>query len=404
MSYRYAVLGSGRQGTAAAFDMGRFGEADVVWLLDSDLAQAEKAATRVNDLLGRRVARAAQVDASDPHAVAGWLRREKISAFLSAVPYFFNLGLTQAAIEAGAGMTDLGGNSEVVFRQLDLTAEAAEAGITVVPDCGQVPGMGTSLILHAMEALDEPRDVFMWDCGLPQSPLPPWNYRLTFSIEGLTNEYFGDCVFIRDGQTVGVPAMEELEIIEFPPPIGRLEAFTTAGGLTTAARTFAGRLRTLQNKTLRYPGNFAQLKVMQHLGLLDLKPIEVDGKPVIPRHVLHALWDPQIRADADTRDLILIRILAQGLRQGRPTDVWVDLMHLYDPATGFTAMEQGTGWHAAILTEAIAHRTTPPGVVPVEAAMTGEAFVAEAARRGFAVRRESRPSPDVATGREEARR
>jgi lysine 6-dehydrogenase len=234
--------------------------------------------------------------------------------------------------------------------------------------------------------------------------MPPWNYRLTFSIEGLTNEYFGDCVFIRDGKTVGVPALEELEIVEFPAPIGRLEAFTTAGGLTTAARTFAGRLRTLQNKTLRYPGNFTQLKVMQHLGLLDLKPIDVDGKPVIPRHVLHTLWDPQIRADADTRDLILIRILAQGLRQGRPTDVWVDLMHLYDPATGFTAMEQGTGWHAAILTEAIARRATPPGVVPVEAAMTGEAFVAEAARRGFAVRREARPSTDVSTGREDARR
>ena len=404
MSYRYAVLGSGRQGTAAAFDMGRFGEAEVVWLLDSDLAQAEKATSRVNDLLGRRLARAAEADASDPHSVAGWMRREKITAFVSAVPYFFNLGLTQAAIDAGAGMTDLGGNSEVVFRQLDLTAEAAAAGITVVPDCGQVPGMGTSLILHALEGLDEPRDVFMWDCGLPQSPMPPWNYRLTFSIEGLTNEYFGDCVFIRDGKTVGVPALEELEIVEFPAPIGRLEAFTTAGGLTTAAKTFAGRLRTLQNKTLRYPGNFAQLKVMQYLGLLDLQPIEVDGKPTIPRHVLHALWDPQIRADADTRDFILIRILAQGLRQGRPTDVWVDLMHAYDAATGFTAMEQGTGWHAAILTEAIARRTTPPGVVPVESAMTGEAFVAEAARRGFAIRREARPSPDISTGREDARR
>ena len=403
MTYRYAVLGSGRQGTAAGFDMGRFGDAEVVWMLDSELAQAEKAAARVNGLLGKPLARAATADASDPHSVAGWLRQEKITSFLSAVPYFFNLGLTHAAIESGAGMTDLGGNSEVVFHQLDLSAEAASAGITVVPDCGQVPGMGTSLILHALEALDEPRDVFMWDCGLPQNPSPPWHYRLTFSIEGLTNEYFGDCVFIRDGKTVGVPAMEELEIVEFPPPIGRLEAFTTSGGLTTAARTFAGRLRTLQNKTLRYPGNFAQLKVLQHLGLLEVRPIEVDGRPVIPRHVLHTLWDPQIRADPDTRDLILIRILAQGLRDGKPTDVWVDLMHLYDEATGFTAMEQGTGWHAAILTEAIARRATPAGVIPVELAMSGETFVAEAARRGFSVRRELRPSPDPSPRQGEAR-
>lgn len=403
MTYRYAILGSGRQGTAAAYDMGRFGDAEVVWMLDSDRAQAARAAARVNALLGKPLARHATADASDPHSMAGWLRHEKVTAFLSAVPYFFNLGLTHAAIEAGAGMTDLGGNSDVVFGQLDLTSEAESAGITVVPDCGQVPGMGTSLILYALEALDEPRDVIMWDCGLPQNPTPPWNYRLTFSIEGLTNEYFGDCVFIRDGKTVGVPALEELEVVEFPAPVGRLEAFTTAGGLTTAARTFAGRLRTLQNKTLRYPGHYTQLKVMQQLGLLELKPIDVDGHPVIPRHVLHSLWDRQIRADAETRDLILIRILARGLHQGRPTDVWVDLMHLYDETTGFTAMEQGTGWHAAILTEAIARGTTPRGVIPVERAMSGATFVEEAARRGFAIRRDVRPSSDASMGHENAR-
>ena len=393
MTYRYAVLGSGRQGTAAAFDLGRFGEAEAIFMADSDRTQAERAAARVNRLLKSNVAQAVDLEASDPHAVAGWLRRERITAFLSAVPYFYNLGLTHAAIEAGAGMTDLGGNSDVVFQQLALGPDAASAGVAIVPDCGQVPGMGTSLILYAMEALDEATDVFMWDCGLPQDPQPPWMYRLTFSIEGLTNEYHGDCVFIRDGATVAVPALEELEVVEFPAPIGKLEAFTTAGGLTSAARTFAGRLRTLQNKTLRYPGHFAQLKVMQHLGLFETKPVPVDGRPVIPRHLLHALWDPQIRATADTRDVILIRILAQGVKAGVASEAWVDLTHVYDDVTQFTAMEQGTGWHAAILTEAIARRAVRPGVVAVEAAMTGEAFVAEAAKRGFDIRREVRQAP-----------
>ncbi|NIN63136.1 MAG: hypothetical protein GTO63_00145, partial [Anaerolineae bacterium] len=60
--------------------------------------------------------------------------------------------------------------------------------------------MGTSLILYAMEQLDDPQDILMWDCGLPQNPEPPWNYSLTFSIEGLTNEYYGDCLFIREGK------------------------------------------------------------------------------------------------------------------------------------------------------------------------------------------------------------
>jgi lysine 6-dehydrogenase len=90
--------------------------------------------------------------------------------------------------------------------------------------------MGTSLIVYALEQLDEPREVIMWDCGLPADPQPPWNYRLGFSIEGLTNEFYGDCLYIRGGRTVRVPSLEEREVVEFPAPIGALEAFTRPVG------------------------------------------------------------------------------------------------------------------------------------------------------------------------------
>jgi len=296
------------------------------------------------------------------------------------------VGLTHAALQAGCGMTDLGGNSQVVLEQLELSSDAEQAGVSIVPDCGQVPGMGTSLIVYATEQLDEARDVIMWDCGLPQRPEPPWNYRLTFSIEGLTNEYDGEALYIREGKTVAVPALGEYEIVEFPEPIGPLEAFTTAGGLTTAARTFAGRLRRLENKTLRYPGHLAQLHVLRDLGLLSLRPVDVEGRPVVPRRVLHALWEPQIRADASTRDLIIIRIRATGRKDGREAEAQVELLHYYDESTGFTAMEQGTGWHASILTAAIARGQIAKGVVPVELAMSGSVFVAEAEKRGFKIR------------------
>jgi len=392
MEARFAVIGAGRQGTAAAYDLARFGQGAEVLLADSREDLARTATERVNRLLGRAAARPAVLDAGDPARVEGWLRANDVRAFVSAVPYFFNLGLTRAAIACGCGMTDLGGNSDVVCAQLDLSPQAIASGACIVPDCGQVPGMGTSLIIYAMEQLDEPREVLMWDCGLPADPQPPWNYRLGFSIEGLTNEFYGDCLYIRDGRTVRLPALEELEIVEFPAPIGPLEAFTTAGGLTTAALTFAGRLEVLQNKTLRYPGSFAQLKVIQQLGLLNPETMDVGGVRLAPRQVLHALWDPQIRAAPGERDLIIIRILARGTRAGRPTDVNVELIHYLDETTGFTAMEQGTGWHAAILTHAIAGGKVPPGVVPVEKAMSGAGFVAEGARRGFVVKRDLTPT------------
>ena len=389
MGYRYAIIGSGRQGTAAAYDLGKFGEADFLLLADSDAPQAQRATDRVNTLLDSELAKAITLDASDPHSVRAALQEHAIDVLLSGAPYFFNLGLTHAAIQAGAGMTDLGGNSQVVKDQLALNQQAREADVSIVPDCGLGPGMTTTLALYAMEQLDEPREVFIWDCGLPQNPEPPWNYRLTFSIEGLTNEYYGDCLFIRDGKTTAVPALEELEHLEFPEPIGRLEAFTTSGGVTTAAESLAGQLQTLQNKTMRYPGHFEVLKVIQRLGLLEPDPVMVEGQTVSPRAVLHKLWEPQIRADEDTRDLAIIRVLAKGSHENGITQAQVDLYLYYDEKTGFTAMEQGTGWHASILTHAIARGAVPTGAVPLEKAMEVTTLIRDSTKRGFEIQVET---------------
>ncbi len=119
--------------------------------------------------------------------------------------------------------------------------------------------------------------------------------------------------------------------------------------------------------------------------MLETEPITIGTAQVSPRDVLHKLWEPQIRAEADTRDFILIHIRARGLRHGEEATAWVHLVHRYDEDTAFTAMEQATGWHAAIMTEAIAHGHVPSGVIPVERAMAGTKFVEEASRRGFEV-------------------
>jgi lysine 6-dehydrogenase len=200
MGYRYAVLGAGRQGTACAYDMLRFGEAEGVLLADQSLEAAQAAAARVNELLETDRARAQQLDVTDGEALVETLR--EVDAFLSAVPYYYNPGIAKAAAEAGA---------------------------SIIPDCGQVPGMGTTLMVYAMGLLDEPEEVCMWDGGLPQTPRPPFDYLLTFNIAGLTNEYAEPPVFLREGKPTLVPTMDELEEIEFPPPVGRLEATRRTG-------------------------------------------------------------------------------------------------------------------------------------------------------------------------------
>ena len=194
--YTYAIIGAGRQGTAAAYDLALLGDAERVILADKVPETAQMAAERINSLLGREVASAMTVNVTDSASVLTLLKG--VDAVVSAVPYYYNLELTRLAILAKTHMVDLGGNTDIVRQQHALNEDARAAGVSIIPDCGQVPGMGTSLMLYTMSLLDRAIDVYMWDGGLPQNPRPPFNYLLTFHIAGLTNEYAERCIFLRD--------------------------------------------------------------------------------------------------------------------------------------------------------------------------------------------------------------
>ncbi|OQY22381.1 MAG: hypothetical protein B6I35_06145 [Anaerolineaceae bacterium 4572_32.2] len=382
MSFTYAVLGAGRQGTAAAYDMARWGDARRVVLADYDLDVARCAAERVNKLVGETLAEPAQVDVTDLDALERVLTG--VDSFLSAVPYYYNLDITRAAIRAKSHMCDLGGNLDIARRQHGFDAEAREAGISIIPNCGQVPGLGTTLAVYAIELLDEAVDVLMWDGGIPQSPRSPFNYLLTFNIAGLTNEYAEPAIFIRDWQITEVDTMTEFETVEFPEPIGTLEAFVAGGGTDTMPWTFEGQVRTLQNKTLRHPGHFAQLRAFYDLGMWDLEPIRVGDAEIVPRDVFHTLFEPKVTFPED-KDLIIVRVKATGKKDGRDAESLVEVIDYYDEETGFTAMERSTGWSAAVVAEMMARGETPRGAGGVERQVPARPFVEELRRHGINV-------------------
>jgi lysine 6-dehydrogenase len=379
--YSYIVLGAGRQGTAAAYDLARFGDAARITLADADPAAATVAAERVNRLAGRPVALAAQLDAANAQAVEAALKGHH--AALSAVPYYFNLPLTRAAIAAGVSLCDLGGNTTIVRQQHALDAEARAAGVAIVADCGMGPGMGNNLAVYAMSLLDQPEHVMIYDAGLPQEPEPPWNYLATFNIEGLINEYHGGMTVLRGGEIIHLPCFSELETLHVPG-VGHLEAFVVAGGVSTAPWTFQSQLQSYELKVCRYPGTYVQLKAFSDLGLFNPEPTQVGQASIRPRDLFQALYESRVRRPV-MRDVCLIRARATGWKDGRPAAAQVDLVDRYDEATGFTAMERTTGWHAAIVAAMLARGEIAPGAAPLETAVPAGAFVAEARRRGFAI-------------------
>ncbi|GAB4506468.1 MAG: saccharopine dehydrogenase C-terminal domain-containing protein [Anaerolineales bacterium] len=384
MAFRYAVLGAGRQGVAAAYDLARFGDAEQVLLVDARAEAAEAGANRVNRLVGRDVAVGVQGDVAQPERLGRVV--SGVDAAISAVPYRYNLGLTRLAIREGFHLCDLGGNTGVTLSQLALDEDARRAGVSIVPDCGMGPGLNVSLGVYAMSLLDEPQDLYIYDGGLPLHPVPPWNYVLTFNIGGLTNEYAGNAHFLRNGHVAEVPGLSEVEELDIPG-VGTLEAAVTTGGLSTMAWTFEGKLRTLENKTLRYPGHWALMRAYAQLGLLDLEPIRVGEVTVVPREVFHALLEPKI-TDPEAKDICIIYVRCKGIKAGSPAEAVVSLVDRYDETTGFRAMERLTGWHASIMAILAARGVVPRGAIPVERAAPGDVIVAEARLRGLEVQSE----------------
>jgi lysine 6-dehydrogenase len=282
--FRYVVLGSGRQGTAAGLDLALRGDAREIVLADASGERAGEAARWIASRLTGPASKVAltpmTVDGNSSGAVLAVLRGA--DAAISALPYRYNLAITRSAIEAGCNLCDLGGHPETTNAQLQLSDSAQQAGVSVVPDCGQAPGMATSLMALALSMVPSPEDLEVWDGGLPLNPAPPLFYRLTFAVQGLTNEYDGPCYNLRDGEVVVLESLSEAQVVDFPPPLGRLEAFCASGTGSTFPWTHRGKLRRFTSRIVRYPGHLAAIRTLKALGFFSETSLTVDGAPSRP--------------------------------------------------------------------------------------------------------------------------
>ncbi len=206
--------------------------------------------------------------------------------------------------------------------------------------------MVSILAMHGAQRFNELEEIHIRVGGLPQSPKPPLNYQLVFSVEGLINEYVEKARVIRGGKIAEVESMTELEGLEFDsfPP---LEAFQTSGGTSTLPDSFLGKVRELDYKTIRYAGHCGKFKTMIDLGLCSSDEITVDGQPVRPRKVLGELL--QVNLPADQPDYVLVRLEFNGTRSGEPSMVRYDIVDKFDPATGLSAMMRTTAFPASIV-------------------------------------------------------
>jgi lysine 6-dehydrogenase len=387
------VIGSGMMGSAAAYDMARTPAVASVTLADSDTRRAREVAARVNRITGERKVRAITLDASDAKSASKLMRGH--DGALSAVPYFLNLGLAKAAVEAHCHFADLGGNNTVVREELALSKKAEKRGVALAPDCGLSPGMATVLGGELVRRMGGRADALkLYVGGLPEKPMPPFHYQLVFSVEGLINEYVEPARILRKGKLVTIEPLtepEDFHMTDFPP----LVAFHTSGGTSTLPESFEGKVGECFEKTLRYPGHYDLLCELKELGMFSSEKMRVNGSEITPRQVMSKIFEGKFASKGP--DVCIMRLEAhesvrapgvRGLLGGRLKGrvASFTMVDHYDPKTDMSAMMRTTAFPASIVLQMLASGTiSKRGAVLQERDVPADKFLEEMSRRGIGI-------------------
>ena len=376
---RMLVLGAGLQGCACAYDLLQNPGVERVTL--ADLRPGRLPKFLAGEWGGRL--QVLRLDVSDSRAVRDAFTGQ--AAVMSAIPYYYNGALARSAVDAGCHFSDLGGNTEIVLEQKKLDPEARTRGVSVIPDCGLAPGMVNILAAEGIRRLDSAERVKIFVGGLPQTPEPPLNYQIVYSLEGALDYYTTPSWVLRGGKPVQVEALSEVEPVEFPAPLGTLEAFHTGGGISTLPFAYQGKIDVMEYKTLRYPGHAAVVRPIRDLGLLANDPIEVKGVKVVPRDVFIAAVSPKL-SKPNGRDLVALQVHVSGRKKGKSTTVAFRLIDYYDAKHGISAMMRTTGYSLSITGQMqVDGRVLAKGVHTPDEAIPFADYVAELGKRGVRI-------------------
>ena len=372
------VLGSGQMGRGAAYDLAKNDKVDQVIVADIDKKLADSLAKEMGDKVVSE-----KVDAKNKGELISLFSR--VDTVASCVSYTVNLLHTEVAIETGTHMCDLGGNFRVVKNQLDLHDRAKDAGVTVIPDCGLAPGMTNVIARAGIDYMTKTETVHIRVGGLQQEPRPPLNYSLIFAVEGLINEYVEPCMVLRDGKITYEDPLVGFEQVEFPEPLGLLEAFNTSGGTSTLPLTYEGKIDNLDYKTLRYPGHGHKMWTLMKLGLMDSEEQDFNGVKIAPRVVLERLLERTL--PPSQKDVTAVRVHIEGWKGTESRKIEYELIDYPDEDGVLTAMMRTTSFTAAIAAVMMADGTiTQRGVLPPERCIPPEAFIEELRKRGIDIK------------------
>lgn len=341
MQNSFLVLGT-NAGEGIAYDFLKFANPARVTVADYDFDRAKSLERKLNDPRVNAIC----VDVSDSNLMYKTMKGYNLVA--SAVPYKFNLELTKVAIEAKTNFLDLGGNNDIVRAQCALDSNAKEAGVKIAPAWGAAPGadnVGAAYTIdqYILAAGDYPENVKIRVGGFPINPKGLFVYGKLFCMAGVGNEYIENVEILREFARYEVESLTGFEEDWHVGGFGPLEAVYTSGGSATLAETYAGKIRNLDYKTLRYPGHWEKMAFLKHMRMFSENSVDIFGKKIKPREFTEAVLEEAISECKE--DVMLMYILAEG----KEFESGLEMVYRHsDNDAGHTAMVATTGYPAAV--------------------------------------------------------
>jgi len=326
------VLGAGLVGGPMSMDLARNGEFEV-----TSADRSEDALSRLSNVAGITTVQADLDNVDDLKALV-----KKHDLIISAVPGFMGFRILERVIECGKNVVDIAFFPEDMFL---LHAKAKAMNVTAICDIGVAPGMSNVLIGYGASMLDTLEKGITYVGGLPVVRTWPFEYKAVFSPIDVIEEYTRPARYIDGGRLVVREALSDPELIDFPN-IGTLEAFNS-DGLRTLATTVKGDY--LIEKTLRYKGHIEKMAVLRDTGFFDKDPILINGVLISPLEFTSRLLFPKWKLQAGEEDLTVMRVITEGIKDGKRLRYTWDLFDRLDKQTGVHSMARTTGYTATMV-------------------------------------------------------
>ncbi|MFB6230446.1 MAG: saccharopine dehydrogenase family protein [Salinibacter sp.] len=381
---RITVLGAGSMGAPVVRELcARSDEVEQVQVCDTRSQTLQRLHDRVDD--DRHSLRSFQVDIRDTSVLSQIVQGS--DCVISCVPSRFNPDLAKLCLDVGVHFCDLGGNDALVNQELALDEKAREKSVWIVPNCGLAPGLINVLCLYGIDRLDRAETVRLRVGDVPLHPEPPFNFRISWSAERILRDYTNPAQLIEDGQVVEAEALSQREDIHFEQPFGTMEAFCTRGGLSTLTETLAGRVQTLDHKTIRWPGHAQQMRFVIGLGLAEERKIGVRTHLTYRDILVRRLRE---HLGGDYEDAVLMRVLLKGEQDGQSTTLVYEMIEQYDESAQQTATQRCTAIPTVVAALSLAREeaVSSGGADVPENVIPRDRFLEKVIDRGLSIQEE----------------